>query len=73
MCNCANCSDKRSQSYFCVDKTNKPLEIARAIGVDAVVNTEKEDFSQFLLDNTDNKTVDVIYDSTGSPEVLKRD
>jgi len=61
-----------AKTIFCVDKADKPLEVARAIGADAVVNTEKEDFSQFLLDNTDNKTVDVIYDSTGSPQVLKK-
>jgi len=61
-----------AKTIFCVDKAHKPLEVAKVIGADVVVSTEKENFSQFLLNNTDNKGIDVIYDSTGSPKVLKK-
>ncbi|WP_295768708.1 zinc-binding dehydrogenase [uncultured Mucilaginibacter sp.] len=51
------------------DVVESSLQVARELGADLVINSEKEDVKQRVLDFTNNKGVDIAFECAGGPSM----
>jgi NADPH2:quinone reductase len=54
---------------FATASSEAKLELCRRLGADVTINYEETDFAQVVLDETDGRGVDVVFDNVG-PAVL---
>ena len=50
---------------FATASSKEKLEVCRKLGADVVINYEETDFSDIVLDETEGRGVDVIFDNVG--------
>jgi 2-desacetyl-2-hydroxyethyl bacteriochlorophyllide A dehydrogenase len=55
---------------FLSDVYDKPLQVAEQLGVDDVIDSRKENVSEYVLGETGGLGVGAAYDSTGSEEAI---
>jgi len=55
---------------FLSDVYDKPLQVARELGVDDVIDARKEKVSKYILEETKGLGVGAVFDSTGSEEAI---
>ena len=58
---------KKSGAYkvICIDDRDKKLELAKRMGADYIINSDKEDVLSVVKDITNGKGADVVLDGTG--------
>ncbi len=56
---------------FATASTEAKLELCRELGADVTINYEENDFSEVVLDETDGRGVDVIFDNVGEAVMQK--
>ena len=59
-----------ASKVFVTDKIDHRLQIAKAAGVDEVCNIEKQAASEWLMDLTRGRGVDVVFDCAAAPATL---
>ena len=56
---------------FATASSEEKLELCRELGADVTINYQDRDFSEIVLDETDGRGVDVIFDNVG-PAVMDK-
>jgi NADPH2:quinone reductase len=56
----------RGARVFATAGTEAKVALCRELGADVAINYETTDFSQVVLDHTDGRGVDVVFDNVGS-------
>jgi len=58
-------------SVFATVGSGEKMQLCRDLGADTVIDTSSEDFSEIVLDATDNRGVDVVFDNVGQAVMEK--
>jgi len=56
---------------FATASSEAKLELCRELGADVTINYQESDFSQIVLDETEGKGVDVVFDNVGESVMEK--
>jgi NADPH2:quinone reductase len=56
---------------FATASSGAKLELCRDLGADVTINYEESDFSEIVIDETDGRGVDVIFDNVGKAVMQK--
>ena len=59
-------------NLYATDMVDYRLEYAKRLGADAVINPEKENVGERVMELTDNEGVDVVVEAAGSVSALKQ-
>jgi threonine dehydrogenase-like Zn-dependent dehydrogenase len=55
---------------ICVDRFQKPLDVAHKLGAEVTVDSSKEDLVNSIMSQTENNGVDVVFDTVGTTETV---
>jgi len=55
---------------ICVDRFQKPLDIAHKLGAEVTVDSSKEDLVKSIMSQTENNGADVVFDTVGTRETV---
>ncbi len=57
---------------FITDKLDYRLKIAKKYGAQEIINVEKQNPVNVIIDKTDGKGVDIVFESAGQPETFQQ-